>query len=72
MSIVIDEDDNNGANIPAQKRYWSHEEKERPVISFLFFILFTVSYFVFCRPVFGRILDLFIFSYFGFCRPVLG
>jgi len=29
VSIDIDEDDNNGANRPVQKRYWSHEEEER-------------------------------------------
>jgi len=37
VSIDIDEDDNNGANRPVQKRYWSHEEEERLVISFLIF-----------------------------------
>jgi hypothetical protein len=70
--IVVDEDDNNGANRPVQKRYWSHEEKERLVISFLIFHFVHSFLFCVCRPVFGTILDLFIFSYCGFCRPVLG
>ncbi|KAF0924323.1 hypothetical protein E2562_010018 [Oryza meyeriana var. granulata] len=29
VNIDIDEDDNNGANRPVKKRYWSHEEEER-------------------------------------------
>jgi hypothetical protein len=66
VNIDMDEDDNNGANRPIKKRYWSHEEEERLVISFLIF------HFVFCRHVLGTILDFFIFFYFIFCRAVLG
>ncbi|CAD6338251.1 unnamed protein product [Miscanthus lutarioriparius] len=29
VNIDIDEDDNNEANRPVKKRYWSHEEEER-------------------------------------------
>ena len=31
VNIDIDEDDNNEANRPVKKRYWSHEEEERLV-----------------------------------------
>jgi hypothetical protein len=46
VNIDIDEDDNNGANRPVKKRYWSHEEEKRPVISFLIFHF--VHSFLFC------------------------
>ncbi|KAF0887575.1 hypothetical protein E2562_002294 [Oryza meyeriana var. granulata] len=35
VNIDIDEDDNNGANRPAKKRYWNHEEVERLVSAWL-------------------------------------
>jgi hypothetical protein len=66
VNIDIDEDDNNGANRPVKERYWSHEEEERLVITYQF------SYFVFCKAVFGTILDLFTVSYFAFCKAVFG
>jgi hypothetical protein len=34
VNIDIDEEDNSEANRPAKKRYWSHEEEERLVITY--------------------------------------
>ena len=39
VNIVIDEDENNDANREAKKRYWTHEEEERLVITDQFYIL---------------------------------
>lgn len=33
VNVDIDEDDSNVANRPVKKRYWSHEEEERLVIT---------------------------------------
>jgi len=65
VTIDIEEGENSEANRAVKKRYWTHDEETR-LVTDQFFI------FLFCRPVFGTILDLFIFFYFIFCRPVLG
>ena len=65
VHIDINKDETNEAKRGGKKRFWTHDEETRLVITDHFF-------FPFCRPVFGTILDLFIFFYFVFCRPVLG
>jgi hypothetical protein len=63
VNIYIDEVDNNEANRPGKKRYWTYEDEERLVITDPF------SYFAFYRPVLGTILVFlhFLILYFVFC-----
>ena len=46
VNIDIEEGENSEANRAVKKRYWTHDEETRLVITDQFF------YFCFCRPVF--------------------